>query len=680
MASTGNADSKASSLSSKEKNPISNGTDKSAVSLPQRLSFHQKIHEGCNCDLETSASVIANVNIKQLLTPAAFDSLPTKYQNELIKLLPESDRLTLDDAHTPLAMTVTALSNEFFAKSCVEYRDRLRNGEFSSTASNRSDIDPVVWECNEEILRQKLTETGVPKAGEPFTCTPKQLPPSRSSKASKTQKKAKPKPTTTTIKSATVSTKPPATATVKSLMKTKISNHHKTSSSTLKTTTTGIKRAHPIINRSEPAVKKPAATVTAVSQTPTNITKLQKVTETNSTGVKVTKVVPIVVRNPHGQVVTTLANCNPLLSEMIKNPKDTQTLTAAPVKVDYNKRSLLPTILKKNNPVIVTLRHSKTGSNGETVNKAVSEVLAKIQSTQPSNGSSQSKPIIVTVNGSSSNGTTIVKQVTAVAASAPTAAAPVNIERSRQICESSKQNQPTLNLERSYQICKQVLGKTGSPTLVSVVVGPGGKKLITKPVRNRPHQHADAVSGQASSDIALYRLKHHGKPSVTLSGHVFLAMKSDEDGYAIKSYKRKTAYKQKPKKKLAKLSSSRKLTVSPPHSNSPNEPTTSAVSQSNSPSQISSADSRSVTMVTDSVFATQPLVTATETESKPLIPTSGVNSASLLSSCMCNLRALVICQKCGAFSHAECMSKDHCLACLDAEKWWWHHSIFYYIL
>lgn len=686
-------------------------SDKQLSTVQQRMQFHGKLHEGSKCDLESPASLVANVNIKQLLTPAAFDSLPTHYQNELIKLLPEADRLGFNDSQEPLAMTVTALSNEFFAKSCVEYRDRLRNGEFVVSGSSKPDVEPVVWECDSTTLGVKLTETGVRKAGEPFVCTPKEqpAPPVKRIKTMKKNVLELKKKTIASTSNPREKAKPPTTAR-QSLLKHKVpTSKSKALESNKPAASVTLPRTAAATITTRPAASTSTAKHIVVTQhkkeqispgksvynntSPTVITKLKRVTENTSQGVKVTKVIPIpvVVRNPHGQVVTTLANCNPLLSEMIKN-KNTQTQTAVPVKVQ-KKRSLLPTILKRGNPVIITLKTSKDNpsstTNGETVNRAVSEVIAKIQSTQtqPINGTSHNKAVIVTCNGSGTNGTTTTtRQILTTKA--------VNLERSKQICE---QTQPTLNLERSYQICKQVLGSTGSSSLVSVVVGPGGKKttILSKPVRNRlqlqnSSSAASSIShnqlSQLSTDIAIYKNKCRGRPLLTNSGHVFLAMKTDTDGYATKAYKRKASFKIKSKKKLSKLSSVKKSSVTPPHPSSAiitSDQLQSTAIISTPPTITStttiSSSSIDVTTVTDSVLACQPIASVTSSTSTTTVnsansepatqsSTPSNSNTSLLSNCMCNLRPLVVCAKCGAFNHAECMSKDYCLACLVSEN------------
>lgn len=84
--------------------------------------------EGC-IDLETPDSILVNTNLKGLLTKHTFNSLPASYQYKLITLLPECDRIVGKD--NALRLSSTAMNNEFFAKACTEWRERLSEGEFT---------------------------------------------------------------------------------------------------------------------------------------------------------------------------------------------------------------------------------------------------------------------------------------------------------------------------------------------------------------------------------------------------------------------------------------------------------------------------------------------------------------------------------------------------------------------
>lgn len=90
--------------------------------------------EGC-IDLETPDSILVNTNLKGLLTKHTFNLLPASYQYKLITLLPECDQIKGKDS--ALRLSSTALNNEFFAKACTEWRERLAEGEFTPENQQR---------------------------------------------------------------------------------------------------------------------------------------------------------------------------------------------------------------------------------------------------------------------------------------------------------------------------------------------------------------------------------------------------------------------------------------------------------------------------------------------------------------------------------------------------------------
>ncbi|KAJ8306430.1 hypothetical protein KUTeg_016975 [Tegillarca granosa] len=84
--------------------------------------------EGC-IDLETPDSILIKVNLRALINKQTFSLLPQQYQYKLMHLLPECDRYVGSDG--ALRFSTTALNNEFFAKSCEEWTQRLAEGEFT---------------------------------------------------------------------------------------------------------------------------------------------------------------------------------------------------------------------------------------------------------------------------------------------------------------------------------------------------------------------------------------------------------------------------------------------------------------------------------------------------------------------------------------------------------------------
>ncbi|XP_033113648.1 putative Polycomb group protein ASXL2 [Anneissia japonica] len=86
---------------------------------------------GC-IDLETPDSILANTNLRALINKHTFASLPPHYQHKLISLLPEPDRYRGSD--NVLRISSSAMSNEFFARACTSWRESLSEGEFTPEA------------------------------------------------------------------------------------------------------------------------------------------------------------------------------------------------------------------------------------------------------------------------------------------------------------------------------------------------------------------------------------------------------------------------------------------------------------------------------------------------------------------------------------------------------------------
>ncbi|KAL4236341.1 putative Polycomb group protein asxl2 [Mactra antiquata] len=142
--------------------------------------------EGC-IDLETPDSILVNTNLKGLLTKHNFSLLPSQYQYKLITLLPECDKIVGKDS--ALKLSSTALNNEFFAKACNEWRERLSEGEFTPENQQRLKqeeekeqikLDPWKAKHFEPVWGQK-TVPEVPKADDiqpsgdsPIVTTPSQ--------------------------------------------------------------------------------------------------------------------------------------------------------------------------------------------------------------------------------------------------------------------------------------------------------------------------------------------------------------------------------------------------------------------------------------------------------------------------------------------------------------------------
>lgn len=91
----------------------------------------EQTKEGC-VDLETPDSILINTNLRALLNKYTFASLPPFYQQKLVQLLPAVDRpLPNASGDVGIRLTASGLNNEFFARACVEWQERLAEGEFT---------------------------------------------------------------------------------------------------------------------------------------------------------------------------------------------------------------------------------------------------------------------------------------------------------------------------------------------------------------------------------------------------------------------------------------------------------------------------------------------------------------------------------------------------------------------
>lgn len=110
----------------------------------------EQTREGC-IDLETPDSILCGANLRDLLNKHTFSMLPPFYQYKLVQLLPPVDRpghadnrftetsqpessaAVVNDADDDqsIRLKASSLNNEFFARACLEWRERLSEGEFT---------------------------------------------------------------------------------------------------------------------------------------------------------------------------------------------------------------------------------------------------------------------------------------------------------------------------------------------------------------------------------------------------------------------------------------------------------------------------------------------------------------------------------------------------------------------
>ncbi|ESP01267.1 hypothetical protein LOTGIDRAFT_157441 [Lottia gigantea] len=146
----------------------------------KRKSFNAQLADTKEGAIDlTPDSFLVNINLKSIIDSNTFCRLPTEYQQNLISLLPECDKL--NGAESSLRMSSTALNNEFFAKACQEWRERLSEAEFTPENQQRIKqeqekellkLDP--WKAKHfEAVWGQRKKGDVPKALGPPQSTPK---------------------------------------------------------------------------------------------------------------------------------------------------------------------------------------------------------------------------------------------------------------------------------------------------------------------------------------------------------------------------------------------------------------------------------------------------------------------------------------------------------------------------
>lgn len=141
----------------------------------------EQTKEGC-IDLETPDSILSNTDLRALLNKHTFSILPPLYQYKLVQLMPEVDRASIiTQPDSSLRLNASALSNEFFARACQQWRERLSEGEFTpenqqklrtEAEKEKSKIDPWKLKHFEPIWGFKeYKEIPLPIAPSVVACT-----------------------------------------------------------------------------------------------------------------------------------------------------------------------------------------------------------------------------------------------------------------------------------------------------------------------------------------------------------------------------------------------------------------------------------------------------------------------------------------------------------------------------
>ncbi|KAF6214597.1 hypothetical protein GE061_009340 [Apolygus lucorum] len=125
----------------------------------------EQTREGC-VDLESPDSILVNTNLRQLLNRHTFASLPQLYQYKLLQLLPHVDRVPTQ-TETMYRLSSSGLNNEFFARACLDWRERLSEGEFTpenqaklkaEQEKEKSKLDPWKLKHFEPMWGESLRE------------------------------------------------------------------------------------------------------------------------------------------------------------------------------------------------------------------------------------------------------------------------------------------------------------------------------------------------------------------------------------------------------------------------------------------------------------------------------------------------------------------------------------------
>lgn len=125
----------------------------------------EQTKEGC-VDLETPDSILVNSNLRSLLNKHTFHSLPPLYQYKLLQLLPHVDRVPVQ-SESMFRLSNSGLNNEFFARACLDWRERLAEGEFTienqaklkaEQEKEKSKLDPWKLKHFEPMWGESLRE------------------------------------------------------------------------------------------------------------------------------------------------------------------------------------------------------------------------------------------------------------------------------------------------------------------------------------------------------------------------------------------------------------------------------------------------------------------------------------------------------------------------------------------
>lgn len=100
----------------------------------------QEIRDERKINLQTSDSVVVATNLKSILTVDTLLTLPQDCQQQLVRLLPKFDQISVEGSDLLQANKV-ALNNEYFAKFCEKYIEKLSDNKLSEDAIEQARQD-----------------------------------------------------------------------------------------------------------------------------------------------------------------------------------------------------------------------------------------------------------------------------------------------------------------------------------------------------------------------------------------------------------------------------------------------------------------------------------------------------------------------------------------------------------
>ncbi len=97
-----------------------------------------ELREG-RVDLTSPDSILVHTNLRSLLNKHTFVSLPLYYQYKLVQILPKFDQVVTPEGW--IKPSSSALSHEFFAKSCQSWLERLSDSKLTLESQQRRKIE-----------------------------------------------------------------------------------------------------------------------------------------------------------------------------------------------------------------------------------------------------------------------------------------------------------------------------------------------------------------------------------------------------------------------------------------------------------------------------------------------------------------------------------------------------------